>query len=79
MGFEENLTVNSIKVYYNGITTHKDIDILLALSAFSPSLFYIKNKSTTKISKRVVKIYEIIIHQYHHNLVVGVVMQESEI
>lgn len=51
-----------------------DVAIVCILSAFSLALFLIKMVSVNEIRKEIVKIYEIIIHKYQHNVIAGVVM-----
>lgn len=53
------------------------MEILLTLFAFSLGLFRIQNVSIKKMRKQIVRIYEIIIHKYHH-IVITVVIQESK-
>ena len=54
-----------------------NMEILLTLFAFSLDLFLIQNVSVNKIRKQLFKIYEIIIHKYHHKAIT-VVLQENK-
>ena len=77
MGPKKNLEVNISKIYYDGIRVSMNMETLLTLFAFSLDAFPVQNVSVNKMRKQIFRIYEIIIHKYHHKAIT-VVLQENK-